>query len=184
MPDQQHHPFSVSTDDVDISTTTPFALPLAPWALRHQLRDTSKRDWTLIAGLVAACLWACTVGDVGAMTLINAGTDITPAGASDIAASVLNIIVNYIAPLGGLGMLAGAGASFARNRQSGITAGPAAMGVGGTAMIFAPTLTSQLMTSAGAGATLVPGVDGGMLSLSINPVFLASYVMVRYLRRP
>jgi hypothetical protein len=183
MQDQQLNRSAVSTDEGARAARSPGVSRLAPGSSRYQPGGATGLDWTLIAGFFIASLWACTVGDAGALTLTNGGADITPDGAKSIAESVLNILVNYIAPLGGLGMLAGAGASFARNRQSGITAGPAAMGIGGTAMIFSPTLTSQLMTASSAGATLLPSADPGMLSLSVSPVFLASYVIARFLRR-
>ncbi|MDH3600080.1 MAG: hypothetical protein OEU26_10630, partial [Candidatus Tectomicrobia bacterium] len=141
-------------------------------------------SWLLTGALfIVAGICAYTVGDAGALTLTNPGTDITPAGAKDIAEGTLSVLVNYLAPLGGLGMLLTAGASFARNRQSGITAGPGSLGVGGVAMVFSPMITSQLMTTAGETATLIPGLDPYVMMSSPSPVFIAAVFVTRYLRR-
>lgn len=139
--------------------------------------------WIVFSVLSCTLLVLCGVGEVTAVTLVNPGTDVTPAGAKDIASTGLNVLTNYLAPLGGLGMLLGAGGSFARNRQSGITAGPSSLAVGGVAMIFAPRLTSELMTSGTAAATFLSSWQPADIEFSPSPVMIGTMVMARYLWR-
>ncbi|MDH3598014.1 MAG: hypothetical protein OEU26_00075 [Candidatus Tectomicrobia bacterium] len=145
--------------------------------------DGQASWWIVFSVLSCALLYRCGTGDVAAVTLVTPGTDVTPAGAADIATTVLGILANYLAPLGGLGLLIAAGASFARNRQSGITAGPAALAVGAIVMIFAPRITSELMTSGTGAATLAPFFEPVEVSFSPNPVFIVSWLAVNFIRR-
>lgn len=138
-----------------------------------------------VSALAVIFTWLALFGaeSLVALTLVNPGTDLTPAGAQDIASTGLNILVNYMAPLGGLAMLIGAGGSFARNRQSGITAGPSSLGIGGVAMIFAPRMTSELMTSSTAGASFVATMDPSPLDFSPSPVMIGTFLAVFFLWR-
>ncbi len=115
-----------------------------------------------------------------AVTLVNPGTDITPAAASGIAASALTIL-SWIVPLGGLTMWIGAGASFARNRQAGIQVGPSALAIGGTILVASPAIVTGLQTSVG--GTASPGMSWELFTFMPNPVFVASFVAAKTISR-